>query len=174
VAIAELPTSFAESSALVQNFALEEIVKAARRQQLYDRNRHHVEGVQRRANQIFQAVAPYVLAPDAQFGRFNSAEGADLTRMQHLLDICAVAHDMVQEFVPQQEPHTKRQRESGVSETKTIAQLLTYIDSLNDRILNHHPSSEAVFKNSDLRLIAEAIEATICAYDTARRLPLMS
>jgi len=155
----ELPSSFEESVELVKEFALAKIVEAARQQQLYYHSRNHVEAVQRRADRIFQAIAPYVAPVADQYGVVS------VTRTKHLIDLCAIAHDMVQEFLPQNESSTRR-RESGISEAKTISELVFYINSLNICILENDTSSEAIFIESDIKLITEAIEATICLYDT--------
>lgn len=49
---------FSETVAIVKDFALKEMKKAVKKQ-LYYHNCQHIQGVQRRANQIFQVIKPY-------------------------------------------------------------------------------------------------------------------
>ncbi len=158
----DLPSTFAEAIGLVNNFARQEMHKESEQKQLYYHNIEHINGVERRANQIFQAIKPY-------WEKSLSSESAPdyLARMELLLNLCAIAHDMVQEFVPQTQPHTTRKREAGVSETATIDKLMAYIKNLNERLSQHNPHSAALFNDSDLQIITGAIEATICLYDPA-------
>ncbi len=154
---------FSDTVAIVKKFALTEMKKEAEAKQLYYHNCQHVQGVQRRANQIFQVVKPYW---QKSLDHQNSLEY--LNRMELLLEICTLAHDLVQEFVPQSEPHTARRRETGVSEAATIHKLITYIHDLNEYLSKSEPNSLVSFTDSDLKIIREAIEATICLYDPLR------
>jgi hypothetical protein len=158
----QLPDSFEEAVRRVRQFALQEFEKEITQKQLYYHTCEHVNTVQRRADQIFQVVRPYWEA------LLESGTGSDyLTRMKLLLDLCAIAHDVVQEFVPQTQSHTSRRRDSGVSERATIYKLIKYIEALNKQVQRQDPDSLALFQDSELRIIKEAIEATICLYDPA-------
>ncbi|RAM49682.1 MAG: hypothetical protein C6Y22_21040 [Hapalosiphonaceae cyanobacterium JJU2] len=148
---------FSKTVAKVRDFALQEMKKEAEQKQLYYHNCQHVQGVERRANQIFQVIKPYWQ---------NNLEY--INRMELLLEICTLSHDLVQEFVPQSEPHTARKREMGVSEAATIHKLMNYIHNLNEDLSKSDPNSLGIFTNSDLGIIKEAIEATICLYDPTR------
>lgn len=156
---AQPPGSFAEAIEIVKDFALLEFGKEAVQKQLYYHTVAHVKGVQCRADRIYQAIKPYL---EASLDR-ETASGY-LTRMQLLIDLCAIAHDLVQEFTPPVQPHTSRIRQSGISEAATIAKLIDYIQSLNKRLLEQNPNSSACFTDLDLQIITEAIEATICLY----------
>ncbi len=148
---------FSKTVAIIKAFALQEMKKEAEKKQLYYHNCHHVQGVERRANQIFQVIKPYWQ---------NNLEY--INRMELLLEICTLSHDLVQEFVPQSEPHTARKREMGVSEAATIHKLMNYIHNLNEDLSKSDPNSLGILTNSDLGIIKEAIEATICLYDPIR------
>ena len=155
----QLPTTIAESIDQIKTFALQEFDREIVQKQLYYHTREHINNVKRRANQIFQVVCPYWKAvPD------EGQPTLDILRMKLLLDLCAVAHDMVQVFVVQTQPHTPRQRERGVSETATIDRLLKYINGLNEQLRKHDPASPAILTDEDMTIIRDAIAATICAY----------
>ncbi|NEP27981.1 hypothetical protein, partial [Moorena sp. SIO3I6] len=160
--LAQLPSSFVEAVTRVKTFALLEMEKETERKQLYYHNCDHVKGVQRRADRIFQAIRPYWEAC------LDNDIAADyLSRMKQLIDLCAIAHDMVQEFLPQIKPHTSRRRENGVSEAATITKLLDYIKNQNEWISKQTSNHLTLFTDSDLQIITEAINATICWYDTS-------
>ncbi|NEN97408.1 MAG: hypothetical protein F6K50_18330 [Moorea sp. SIO3I7] len=159
---AQLPSSFVEAVTRVKTFALLEMEKETERKQLYYHTCDHVNGVQRRADRIFQAIRPYWEA-----GLDNDIAPDYLSRMKQLIDLCAIAHDMVQEFVPQIQPYISRRRESGVSEAATITKLLDYIKNQNEWISKQTPNHLALFTDSDVQIITEAINATICYYDTS-------
>ncbi|HBB34298.1 MAG TPA: hypothetical protein DDZ80_30215 [Cyanobacteria bacterium UBA8803] len=160
----QLPSTFAQTVARVKTFVLPEIDREAATKQLYYHTRAHISGVQHRANIIFQAIAPYWQASPA-----DKATSDYLARMQLLLELCAVAHDMVQIFIPQTQPHTSRRREAGVSETLTVQKLLDYIQRLNQQLQEHGVDDSARFTDADLSLIQEAIAATICTYDPSEQ-----
>ncbi len=168
---AELPSSFEETVTIVKNFALLEIQRESQQKQLFYHNCAHAYAVQRRAEIIFKAIAPFE----------SEASQTSLTRIKHLIDLCAIAHDMVQQFLPHTDLHTSRKRESGISEKMTIAKLINYIESLNLQLSSQQvegtpPSNDGaerdcvnnsiLFTDSDLQIIQEAIEATICLYDS--------
>ena len=153
-----LPHTFAEAVDLVKTYILEEFDREITRKQLYYHDRQHVDNVQRRSAIVFEAIIPYCqVAP------------ADLERMRLLLDLCAAAHDAVQIFIPQTNPHTSRNRESGVSETLTIEKLVSYIKDLNRQLQDSDLDRSIGFSNSDISIIYEAIEATICNYDPVEK-----
>ncbi|MGK7872693.1 MAG: hypothetical protein AB4426_05080 [Xenococcaceae cyanobacterium] len=156
----QLPDTFEEAVIMVKNFVLLEIQKEAEQKQLYYHNWNHAQAVKRRAEIIFQAIVPFC----EEAVESNTAP-EHLTRMKHLIDICAIAHDLVQEFIPTTQPHTPRRREIGVSEAATISKLIDYIENLNKQLRHQKLNSPALFTNSDIQIIREAIEATICLYD---------
>jgi hypothetical protein len=146
-----LSRSFAAAIAQVKASVVKAFDCEITKKQLCYHTRHHIEGVQRRAQQIFQVVYP-----DSHLSEAN-------TRLALLLDLCAVAHDMVQIFTPQTELHASRRRAAGVSETATIESLFTYISDANS--LTSPLVASAQFTENDLQIIREAIAATICDYD---------
>lgn len=148
-----LPCTFADAIAHIKTITLQEFDREITDKQLYYHTREHIQGVQRRAKQIFQAVRPY----------FEST--VDNNRLELLLDLCSVTHDMIQIFVPQPQPHTSRKREAGVSEIATIELLFTSIQSLNHLLEAQTVGHPAQFTNADLEVIRAAIEATVCLYD---------
>jgi len=150
-----IPRTFAEAVARVNQFVLEEFEREIAQKQLYYHTIDHVMGVKQRAGLIFQTIRPYLLA---------SSES--IARMELLVDLCAIAHDMIQIFIPNP-PLTSRRREASVSEYATIERLLDYIQDLNQQISASNPKSTALFTNADLSIIQEAICATICLYDSA-------
>ena len=152
--LAKLPGSFEEAVTMVKNFALLEIQRESEQKQLYYHSCDHAYAVQQRADIIFQAIEP--------FGQ--EVTEISLKRIKHLIDICALSHDMVQEFLPHTELHTSRKREPGASEAATISKLINYIASLNIKS-NDQIANKILFTDSDLQIIKEAIEATICLYD---------
>lgn len=145
-----LPQTIEQSIAQIKTFALHNFAQEAATKQLYYHNCKHIENVQRRSHQIFQAVYP-ALANQAAI---------DLARTEMLLSLCVVAHDMVQIFAQAQQP--SRKRDVGVSETATIDRLVQYIHQLNLRL---DQNSLARLTETDIAVIREAIEATICVYD---------
>ena len=153
----QLPGSFEEAVTMVKNFAFLEIQKESEQKQLYYHTCDHAYAVQQRADIIFKAIEP--------FGKEFVQSQISLTRIKHLIDICAIAHDMVQEFLPHTKLNTSRKREPGVSETATISKLLNYIESLRIKSSNQKVNNPILFTDSDLQIIREAIEATICLYD---------
>lgn len=155
-----LPETFAESVEQVAAFSLAELDRQITQNQLYYHNREHIKGVQQRAEQIFRTIRPAWKVSLEQ----ETAEN-DLERMKLLLDLSALAHDIIQIFIPQTEPHTPRRREAGVSEQATIEYVLDYIHRLNQQLQEKNPQHPARFTASDLQIIQEAIAATICAYD---------
>ena len=160
----ELPTTFAQTIARVKTFVLQEFDREIATKQLYYHTREHIKNVQHRANVIFQAIYPSWKAS------LEDKTSSDyLARMHLLLELCAVAHDMVQVFIPQTQPHTSRRREVGVSETLTIHKLLDYIQGLNQQLQKHHIDESAQLTEADLSILQEAIATTICTYDPSEQ-----
>jgi hypothetical protein len=155
-----LPSTFAEVVARVKNFALGEFDREVVENQLYYHTREHLNHVQRRANAIFQVICPYW-----QASLSKEVTPEYITRTNLLLELCAVAHDMIQIFVPQTQPHTSRRREPGVSENLTFEKLLNYIKGVNQQLKEHCIDDSVLFTESDISVIQDAIEATICIYD---------
>jgi hypothetical protein len=153
-----LPHHFTETVNRVKIYILEEFDREITLQQLHYHNREHIEDVQRRSIIIFDAIIPYF-----------QVSPADTERMRLLLDLCAVAHDAIQLFIPQTTPATSRKREAGVSEILTIEKLITYIKDLNQQLQEHDIDRSIQFSDADISVIQEAIEATICAYDPVDR-----
>lgn len=154
-----LPSTFASAVARLKNFALQEFDREIAQKQLYYHTREHINNVQRRANIIFQAIRPYW-----EISLKDDAAPDYIARMQLLLDICATAHDMLQLFVPETQPHKSRRREMGISEAATIEKLFEYINILNQQQGEENLNSFARFSDADLSIIRDAIEATICIY----------
>jgi len=152
-----MPDTFAAAIAHVKTVVWQEFEREVTAQQLVYHTREHVEGVQRRAATIFQVVRPYWQAGD------------DVNRMEQLLDLCAIAHDLIQIFVPQVDPHTPRRREAGVSEIATIQTVSDYIQSFNQWMRQNHANDAVQFTDTDRQIIQEAIAATICDYDPAEQ-----
>ncbi|MBD0266066.1 MAG: hypothetical protein ICV78_26110 [Tolypothrix sp. Co-bin9] len=160
----QVPSTFAIAIAKLKNFALQEFDREIARSQLYYHTREHISGVQRRANIIFQAILPYW-----EISIKDNAAPDYIARMQLLLDICATAHDMVQIFVDENQPHKSRRREPGVSEAATIEKLFEYINTLNQQQCEQDVNSTAQFTDADLVIIRDAIAATICIYEPSEQ-----
>lgn len=143
--------------AKVEQAALRRLAEETVRKKLYYHTEDHIRNVQRRSHQIFAAIAP-ALVQEAY------PEPIDLSRMELMLNLCAVAHDMVQIFEPCGQ-HMPRRRKAGVSEIATIDQLVQYIHDLNQAIEQQSSDSPARLTSRDIAVIREAISATICAYD---------
>ena len=155
------PTTIAESIAQIKTFALQELDREIVQKQLYYHTRDHINNVQRRADQIFAAVCPYLSAS-------NQETALDISRLKLLLDLCAVAHDMVQVFITPTPKHAPRQRQPGVSEMATIERLLDYINQFN-QWLQSTSTNPARLTDEDIEIVRDAISATICAYDSTEQ-----
>lgn len=150
----DLPRTFTEVVKNVKTFVLSEFDSQIAQNQLYYHNCAHINNVRRRANNILDKVLKYCRTD------------GDITRMRLLLDLCAVAHDMIQVFVPQSDIHTSRRREAGVSESLTFEKLSNYIKNLNQQ-LKEHCFDDAVFSDADISIIRDTIQATVCSYDAS-------
>lgn len=144
------PSPFAATIAQLQTMALVEFDREINEKQLCYHTRDHIAGVQRRANQIFHIIRADLQVTD------------DRDRLEALLDLCAVTHDLIQIFTPQAAPHTSRYRKAGVSEAATIERVLQLIDTLNQQQANNHDAAR--FSHHELLILQEAILATICEY----------
>ncbi|HHP7231875.1 MAG TPA: hypothetical protein ACFCUY_13585 [Xenococcaceae cyanobacterium] len=148
-----LPISFAQTVQLIERYVIQEVQQETQNKQLYYHTVEHALAVKRRANSIFNAIYP-LLEP-----KLNC-----LTRQrtQGLINIAAVAHDMVQEFMPSATTTSPRQRPKGASETATIIKLTNYIQQLNQKLLQANHSPLIGISDPELGIIQEAIAATIC------------
>ena len=151
-------SSFANTVELVESYVRKEIVGEAQLKQLYYHNLSHALAVRRRANEIFRQIEPVL-------SQHKSA--AEIERLASLIDLCALAHDMVQLFEPNADPDLPRKRQVGLSERETANKLLRYIEQLNRQLLataNFNDPS-ILFSDRDCEIIRDAIEATICMRD---------
>jgi hypothetical protein len=149
------PQSFAETVVLVENYVLEEIKRETQRKQLYYHTVEHAFAVKRRAKTIFKSIDTHSLA---------HREEIDIYRLEGSIDICAIAHDMIQEFKPSL-PGISRKRHFGIGETATIDKLIEYLESLNRQFLADNLDRDVMFTDEDLQIIRESIAATACSYD---------
>ena len=149
-------SSFAQTVRLVENYVRQEIDRETTDKQLYYHTIDHALAVKRRSNTIFRAIEP-VLS--------TSQPSINLERLEYLLDVCAIAHDMVQQFSDLTEIDRPRQRISGISETATIDKLIEYIKQLNQRLSKSNADDSILFSDRDLNIIREGILATICDRD---------
>lgn len=149
------PNSFGEIVELVERYIQAEIVQEAKNKQLYYHNLNHAIAVKRRANFIFQAIRP-VLAST------HSLE--ELSRLESLINICGLAHDMVQIFEPNM-PNYPRIRLAGTSETATANRLLSYIQNINQAVVNENLDPALLFSDHEQQIIRDGIIATICIPD---------
>lgn len=153
------PTSFTETVQLVEQYVQGEIVQEIKDKQLYYHNLNHALAVKRRANSIFQAIKP-ILA--------ENHSRQELTRLESLISICGLAHDMVQIFEPTL-PNLTRKRLSGSSELQTANKLLRYIQNLNQALIQalktEKLDSSLLFSDREQQIIRDAIMATICIQD---------
>lgn len=150
------PNSFAETVQLVEDYVRAEIAQETKDKQLYYHTLAHALAVKRRANLIFQGIKPVLQA---------SQSLEDLQRLESLIDLCAMAHDMVQQFVATTEPYKPRQRIPGVSETATANKLIQYLRDVNQNLAIYELEQTILFRDGDLKIIEDAIAATICARD---------
>ncbi|MGL5834690.1 MAG: hypothetical protein ACRC1Z_15860 [Waterburya sp.] len=153
------PTSFTEMVQLVEQYVQREIVQETKDKQLYYHNLNHALAVKRRANSIFQASKPILTENHSR---------QELTRLESLIGICGLAHDMVQIFEPTF-PNLTRKRLSGSSELQTANKLLRYIQNLNQALTQalktEELDSSLLFSDREQQIIRDAIMATICIRD---------
>ncbi len=148
-----LPRSFNQTVQLIERYVIQEIEIEAQNKQLYYHTINHALAVKRRANIIFNTIYPK-LEP-----KLNPLT---LQRTQGLINIAAIAHDMVQQFVSSPKGASPRKRQRGVSEGATIVKLSHYIQNLNQKLSQANYSPLIGISNEELATLKEAIEATIC------------
>ena len=149
------PSSFAETVRLVENFVEQQIIKETAEKQLYYHTIGHALSVKRRAIKIFQAIESVAI---------KSQSSIDSNRLQILIELCAMSHDMVQQFALSDLHQTPRKRIPGVSEAATVEKLFEYIENINKTLFVDRDSS-ILFNDLDLAIIEDAILATICERD---------
>lgn len=148
--------SFTETVQIVQKFVQQEIIRETHSKQLYYHTLDHALAVKRRASKIFQAIASILLA---------NYSSKDWKRLEQLLNLCALAHDMVQVFADTAATSSARKRYPRVSETATVDKLLDYIKKLNQTLEQQHCHHSVKFTPQDMATIQEAIMATVCQKD---------
>ncbi|MBW4524575.1 MAG: hypothetical protein KME18_05155 [Phormidium tanganyikae FI6-MK23] len=126
----------------VKVFSLQEFDRQIQVHQLYYHTRDHIAHVQRRSQLIVEAI------------RFDLSVD-EIEQIERLLDLCVIAHDMIQVFEAQSQPHTARQRSMGVSENATLDRLLDYLDA----------QCSTTLTDANRSIVRSAITATICTYD---------
>jgi hypothetical protein len=149
------PASFKDLVQLVEQYVQGEIVQETKDKQLYYHNLHHGLTVRRRAIQIFQAIQPILT---------ESYTPQELARLESLIGICGLAHDMVQIFEPTP-PNHPRKKLAGSSETATVNKLLRYIQGLNQALITEKLDASLLFSDREQQIIQDAIIATICIPD---------
>ena len=150
------PGSFAETVQLVENYVNEEIAKESKNKQLFYHTLDHALAVKRRASRIFEAIEPTLK---------QSKTADELARLKSLMDLSAIAHDMVQVFVTNQEKLEPRRHPVGISETATADKLIEYIQNLNRQLSSYELDASFLFKDTDIDIVRDAILATICDRD---------
>ncbi|MEM8672713.1 MAG: hypothetical protein AAGF83_02400 [Cyanobacteria bacterium P01_G01_bin.67] len=150
------PRSFANTVELVERYVLREIKQEIKQKGLRYHNLDHALAVKRRAKTIFDAIKP-VLAQD------HSSK--ELQRLESLIDLCALAHDMVQLFDSAISADQPRKHIAGASETETANKLLKYIHCLNQELKTYNLDSAVLFNDYDQQIIRDAIAATVCKSD---------
>lgn len=150
------PSSFAETVQLVENYVQEEIIRETRDKQLYYHTLNHAIAVKRRANKIFQEI---------RFVLLESKSTNELKRLNSLIDLCAMAHDMVQLFEPHNSTSHPRKRQAEISEIATANKLIKYIQNLNRELSTYELEPSILFSDCDCQIIYDAIVATICKHD---------
>lgn len=127
----------------VKAVSLQEFDRQIQFHQLYYHTRDHIAQVQRRSQLIFSVIR-------------SDLSVDEIEQIERLLDLCVIAHDMIQVFEAQSQPHMPRQRSRGVSETATLDRLLDYLDA----------ECSTALTDVDRSIIRSAINATICTYDS--------
>ena len=152
------PSSFADTVQLVESYVTQEIIKETQHKQLYYHNLYHALAVRRRAKQIFQQIAPVLSQVKSE---------AEIERLAILIELCSMAHDMMQLFEPNTAVDRPRKRRARVSEIATADKLLKYVAQLNEELTATDNSLDAsvLFSDRDCEIIRDAIEATICIPD---------
>ena len=153
-----LPKTFEQAVAKVIDIALKQIDQQRIEKGLFYHTVTHAKAVKRRARTIFNAISPCISKQDA--------EGLTLDRFEqlpYLLDLSAICHDLVQDFLPQSHLQLPRQREPGMSEAASIKKVFEIFDLLNQQ---YQQANKLPYFNSwHKQNIQEMIEATICLAD---------
>lgn len=150
------PSSFTETVELVENYVRAEIRQESKDKQLYYHTLDHALAVKRRASIIFSAIRSILSQ------KYSNQE---LKRLECLVSLCGLAHDMVQLFESSSPADQPRQRLTGRSETETANKLLQFIQDLNHELAASNPNSAILFSERDQRIIRDAIAATVCQKD---------
>ena len=150
------PSSFAETVELVKNYVVNEIKQETKTKQLYYHTLDHSLAVQRRAKHIFKKL---------EFVLSRNKSSQELERLKSLVDLCGLAHDMVQVFCLHSTVGKPRQHISGQSEIETANKLLRYIQDLNQQLATYKLKNSVLFSDRDCQIIKDAILATICQVD---------
>lgn len=150
------PNSFAETVQLVENYVKQEIIQQTRNKQLFYHTIDHSLAVKRRASTIFRAIES-VLPQDRV--------PLDSHRLKRLIDVSAMAHDLVQQFTNSDEASQPRKRSPGISEIASVDKLTDYIQQLNQRLSKLGVDDSILFGDLDLAIIKDGILATICDRD---------
>ena len=151
------PSSFAETVQLVESYVQAEIIRETKDKQLYYHTLDHALAVKRRASIIFQAIRPDLT---------QDLSSDELKRLESLINLSALAHDMVQLFESSSLVKQPRKRIAGLSEAETANRLLEYIQNLNQELTTSDLKSSILFSDLDQQIIQDAIAATICRHDT--------
>lgn len=150
------PSSFAETVQLVESYVRSEITLETRKKKLFYHTLNHALAVKRRAGCIFQAIKPTLA---------QNIPDQELKRLESLIDLAALAHDMVQIFDSDTPVEQPRKRLSGLSETETANKLLQYIQNLNQELSALNVKPTILFSDRDQQIIQDAIVATVCQPD---------
>jgi len=151
------PSSFAETVQLVENYVQAEIRQETKDKQLFYHSLDHALAVKSRASSIFQAIKSFLA---------QEISAAELKRLEDLINLSALAHDMVQLFDPSTPVNQSRKRLTGLSETETANKLLKYIQDLNRQLTTSDPTSAILFSDRDQQIIQDAIAATVCQHNS--------
>ena len=151
-----VPNSFAETVQIVENYARQEIIQEARDKQLFYHTLDHSLAVKRRANTIFEAIEPVLPQSQLTIG---------LDRLKSLINMTAMAHDMVQQFSNSFEASQPRERIPGISEAATVDKLIEYIQQLNQGLSSLGVDKSILFNDQDIAIIKDGILATVCDRD---------
>ena len=150
----EKPNSFTETVRLVENFVEQEIIRETARKQLYYHTLDHANSVKQRAIRIFQAIESVAV----------NRPSINSDRLENLIQLSALSHDMIQKFSLADKHSIPRKRVPGVSEAATVEKLFEYIKHLN-QALSIELDESILFNELDLAIIEDAILATVCKLD---------
>ena len=150
-----LPKTFEQAVAKIIDIALEEIDKQRVEKALFYHTVTHAKAVKRRARTIFNTISPYISKNNVDSLTLNKFE-----QFPHLLDLSAICHDLVQNFLPPSHLQLPRQRQPGMSEKASIEKVFEIIDVLNQQ--HQQTNKPPLFNAWHKQNIEEMIEATIC------------